>query len=108
MCCDVERNDRFFDERREKVERSHGTIIFIRLVSPPPGGRRLRILLSFPRKCLPVSKSLRGDSETWRLGDSYRKNAPDMLSRVPSTNCDRDELEPSNAQHHAKELFALP
>jgi hypothetical protein len=31
----------------------------------------------------------------------------DMLSCVPSANCDRDELEPSNAQHHAKELFAL-
>jgi hypothetical protein len=31
----------------------------------------------------------------------------DMLSHVPSANCDQDELEPSNAQHHAKELFAL-
>jgi hypothetical protein len=31
----------------------------------------------------------------------------DMLSCVPSANCDQDELEPSNAQHHAKELFAL-
>jgi hypothetical protein len=78
MCCDVEWNDRFLtrDERREKVERSHGTIIFIRLVISPPGGRRLRILFSFPRKSVRVSESLRRDSETRRLGDLYRDNMP--------------------------------
>jgi hypothetical protein len=31
----------------------------------------------------------------------------DMLSRVPLANCDRDELQHNNAQHDAKELFAL-
>jgi hypothetical protein len=31
----------------------------------------------------------------------------DMLSRVPSANCDQDELAPSTAQSRAKELFAL-
>jgi hypothetical protein len=31
----------------------------------------------------------------------------DMLSHVPLANYDQDELEPSNAQHHVKEIFAL-
>ena len=30
-----------------------------------------------------------------------------MLSHVPSANCELDEVEPSNAQCHVKELFAI-